>query len=129
MTPPTITRTSKSSQPPGRLPMLMNAFVWPGSGQFIHRRWLAGSACAAGFLVAAAFFFIAFFRLLAAYYGLWLHFDSNTPPEHPSFRGILVWFAVGIVLYVVALVDSYVTYIRVRSDWNARQRGAVNCEQ
>ena len=103
---------------PGRLPVLITAFVWPGLGQFMQRRWFSAAVFSLGFLACTVVFFVLAFRILSAYYGLWLHFDNYVKPDLPL-RGVLVSFVAGLLLYIAAIFDAYIGYVRQRSQWNA----------
>lgn len=106
---------------PTRLPVFLTAFVWPGSGQFVQRRWLPAVFYTVGFLVCSAFFCIHAVRLLVAYYGVWLEFNTYRQPELPV-RPMLGWFVAVLILYVASVVDVFAGYIRQRTEWNARAR-------
>jgi hypothetical protein len=107
---------------PSRLSIVLTALVWPGFGQLLQKRWAAGLLYAFGFLGCAAWFFVEAFLILRVYYGLWFDFDANQAPPPLPLRGLLLSFALGLLVYFVALLDSYLGYVRQRSAWNARQR-------
>ena len=106
---------------PTRLPVLLTAFVWPGSGQFAQRRWVPAIFYAVGFLICTVLFCIYAVKMLQAYYGIWLHFDTYEKPELPI-RPMLVWFGAALVLYVVSVVDALAGYLKQRAEWNRRAR-------
>jgi 4-amino-4-deoxy-L-arabinose transferase-like glycosyltransferase len=108
----------------GRLPLLMTAFVWPGVGQFVQRRWLAGTVFALAFLICSAVFFVQLFRILIAYYGLWLNFDSQKAPQMPSLVGLAVSLGIALALYVAAIVDVQLAQVRLRMRENLRRAAA-----
>jgi hypothetical protein len=116
----------KADGSPSRVPMMMNAFVWPGVGQVIQRRWIAASIYLAGFLISTVFFCVHAVRIMTAYYNLWLRFDSNQPVDPPSYRGLLAWLLMGILIYVAALVDSYIAYVHARTQWKLRGAGTLS---
>jgi hypothetical protein len=107
---------------PTRLPILLTAFVWPGVGQFVQRRWIPAVFFTVGFLICAVCFFSYAVRLIVAYYGTGLHFDTFKKPELPI-RPMVVWFVVAVVLSVAAIVDAFVGYVGQRSKWNRRRHG------
>ena len=111
---------------PSRLPLMMNAFGLPGIGQCLQRRWIAAAVFLLGSLLSAVFFFVHAYRILASFYNLWLRFDSNEPIELPSCRGLVIWLAIGIAVYVAALADAYQAYVRARTQWNLRRSGRAN---
>ena len=105
---------------PTRLPVLMTAFVWPGIGQFMQQRRLPAVVFTLGFLASATFFFVYAFRIMKAYYSLWLDFNTYQAPPMP-WRSLLVSFLIGMLLYVGSVLDAYLGYIRQRSQWNQKK--------
>jgi hypothetical protein len=97
-----------------RLPILLSAFVMPGAGQFMQRRWAAAWLCALGFLFSFIMFACYAVRVLTAYYALWLKFDNYQAAPMP-FKALGAWFLISMAIYVAGLVDTFAAQIRAHS--------------
>ena len=90
--------------------MFLSAFVCPGAGQLMQRRWLAAALYGTAFLVP--FFYLAsyvLYRLLTNLKNVisW-NFDSADKPVEPmSFANILIPFLVAMVVYIAGLFDTH----------------------
>lgn len=103
----------KAAQPGKSLlsPMVLSALVYPGAGQLMQRRWVAGiffitvSTIATGWLVRTVYV------VLKAYYGL--AFDPmNVPVNVPGLAALLVPFFVWLAVYVAGMVDTAIATYR-----------------
>lgn len=92
-------------------PIILSAFVFPGAGQLMQRRWVAAGAFAIVFTVGFAGFLFYAFRVIAAFYAMAFDFDHN-PPEDLSFRPAGIFFGCTILVYIVNVVDAYQAYRR-----------------
>ena len=90
--------------------MLLSAFVCPGVGQLVQRRWLAGAL----FLLAFAAAFVVFMgvagSLITSYYRMGFEFETYEPDIHPG--RVLPAFVVALAIYVVNLVDVAAAHFR-----------------
>ena len=93
---------------PGRMPMVLSAFVYPGLGQLVQRRWLAGflflvtfTIC---FVMLAINVIVPLFKTLNAVMAF-ANDGSNEKFGGISPLGILVPFVLSIVIYIANVVD------------------------
>ena len=87
------------------LPMLLSAFVYPGVGQCVQRRWTAGIAYGVLFTLACGWFCVGAFPILAVYYSLLRDDATVGVPESGAVPRLLVAFALMLIIYVINLVD------------------------
>lgn len=105
---------------PSRTAIILTALVWPGLGQFIQSRWRAGALYALGFLAALTVFAIDAFKILAVYYHVWADFNSFEVTALPL-RNMLIAFGFGLIVYIAAVMDCVVAYMRQRTAWKQKQ--------
>jgi hypothetical protein len=92
-----------------RLPILLSAFVFPGSGQLLQKRWIAGSIIIGCFLITFTGVLIAGFKNIIAYYQFGLAGDD---PEMSSPRTLITWFIIALILYIINLCDVLMARFR-----------------
>ena len=90
---------------PSRLPILLSA-VFPGLGQCMQKRWVAGCFYGLTTLAALVMFVVEVVRLMVSYYRLM--FESL--PEAPSAGPFLIWFGVTLTLFLISLWDTQRTF-------------------
>lgn len=103
------------------MPIMMSAFGYPGAGQLMQRRWLWAAVYALAFTVCLVFFCVYVFRIISAYYSLWLDFDKSTTPGRLPVREVLVSLLASVVVYVAALIDTHAAYRRACAAWAGRR--------
>ena len=93
----------------GRLPIMLSAFVYPGAGQFMQRRWGAGLAYASIFtvlfLTLAVSVLWPLFRNLNAVLGSDFMRGAEEPLQRISVPAVLVSFTLALMAYILNLVD------------------------
>jgi hypothetical protein len=113
--PPAVNRPPKLA--PGRRwavsPLMLSALVYPGLGQLVQRRWLAGTAAILGFTVSTGWFLVAAARAALAYYALAFDFEGAAGSAVRP-RDIVVPFGVALAVYVAAVIDTAVADARTR---------------
>lgn len=87
-----------------KVPFLLSAFVCPGAGQFMQRRWLAGSFFMAGFLGGFSWVMFAALRIIAAYYSMAFDIDAEMPDNIES-TALIPPLILAVVFYVLNLFD------------------------
>lgn len=85
--------------------MLLSALVYPGAGQLMQRRWMAGAGFALVFTLPIAWFIVEVVRVLGAYYAFMIDFKGATG-EAPGGMAILVPFLLSLAIYLAGLVDT-----------------------
>lgn len=87
--------------------MLTSAFICPGTGQLIQRRWLAGSFFMVGFLWG--FFWVMFvaFRTIAAYYSFASDIDAQIP-ENTGATAFIAPVSLALSFYILNLFEMIV---------------------
>lgn len=114
--------SARSSPPPPRIPpgrrwgvspLMLSALVYPGVGQLVQRRWLAGAAAIVAFTASFAWFLVRAAQAAMAYYRFAFDFNEATgSPVRP--RDIIVPFVVALAVYVAAVIDAAVADARAR---------------
>lgn len=97
----------------GMGPVFLSAVVFPGVGQWMQRRWVAGSAYAVVFGVAFGWLIVRCLKVLKAYYDLAFDFNHATG-EAPSLVAIVIPFVLSMAIYLVNLVDTAIAGRRRR---------------
>lgn len=101
-------------------PVFVSAAVFPGFGQVLQGRWLAGICHMTLFGMAFAWFIARFLKVFMAYYRFAFDFDHATG-EAPSARAILVPFAVSVLFYLVSLADTVIAARRQAAGERSRR--------
>ncbi|MEI6563159.1 MAG: hypothetical protein WCO42_02490 [bacterium] len=97
----------------GFSPMLLSAAVYPGTGQLMQRRWVAGILFVVSSTGVLGWFLLKVIVILKAYYGL--AFDpANVPAEPPHAGAMLMPLLVWILIYLAGLVDTVMGTYRKR---------------
>jgi hypothetical protein len=110
-----------SDRPPSRTPVMMSALGYPGAGQFMQKRWLAGLLYGLAFTAGFVAFAVYMFRIIAAFYSLGLDFENAAPPAHLPVRGAVFSLAAALAVYAAALADTYAAYRRACTTWARRK--------
>ena len=99
---------------PGRTisPMLLSAVVYPGAGQLMQRRWVAGVCMAAVFSVFFGWMVVEVYAVLKAYYAFMTDFKGATG-EAPGAASIILPFILSTAVYVAGLVDTSIAEYRI----------------
>ena len=93
-----------------RIPILLSAFICPGVGQFVQRRWIAGVLFSITFAAAFVVFMGVAGSLIISYYRMGFEFETYEPDIHPG--RLLPSFIVAIAIYVINLVDVASAHFR-----------------
>lgn len=107
----------KDDDRPSRLALYLSALVWPGAGQFVQKRWLAGLFYAVVFSVCFVFLIIAIFAPMFWNLRLAMEFADTGKGDafHPiSFAKIFLWLGLSALVYIAGLLDTFVSYRRPR---------------
>jgi hypothetical protein len=95
---------------PSRGAILLSSFVYPGVGQFVQRRWLAGLFFGAAFTTLFVLLMVACARIIIAYYRLGL--NGEMPDGMPSVLPVLGCFGASLVVYLANVGDTYLAHKR-----------------
>jgi hypothetical protein len=93
-----------------RAPMFLSAFVCPGAGQLMQKRWLAAAIFGAGFLVP--FLYLTTYVLYHMFTNLknvigWDFSSADKPVEPLSFASIFAPFLIAMAVWVIGLFDTH----------------------
>jgi len=94
-----------------RLPVILSCLVFPGLGQMVQRRWLAGVVFAALFTTCLVGLFTSI--IVPLYHNLQVALTlAENSGAGGGFRpisipGVLSWLAAGFVTYLVNALDAY----------------------
>lgn len=90
---------------------MLSVFVYPGAGQFVQKRWIAGSLFAILFTLFFILLAVGVITPLFAYLNHTLDFaaargmGSNIEPPGISLTKVVVYFLAGMVVYFANLAD------------------------
>ncbi len=93
--------------------MLLSALVYPGTGQLMQRRWVAGIGFAFVFTIGFVWFVVEIAGVLKAYYAFAVDFKGATG-KAPGVGALLLPLALCTVIYMAGLVDTAVASYRMR---------------
>ncbi len=103
---------------PTRLGVTLSV-VYPGLGQFVQRRYVAGTA----FLMTATAMFImlvvSFIAIIVNYYRLWL--APSEVEVAPMVVRFMTWFGLLLIVYAAAVMDAYLAYRRQSREWASKK--------
>ena len=99
-------------KPASRTPILLSAFICPGAGQFVQKRWLAGTVFVVGFLWGFCWLLLIAGRIIISFYRMAIEFDTYEP-DAPNAAAILPPFAVALLFYLIGLIDTFVAQQRI----------------
>ena len=102
---------NKKSAKPTSMPIFLSALVFPGAGQFIQKRWIAGTLFSLTFLITFILFCIQAGQLIIAYYRMGFEFDTFEPGEIHLSR-MLITFAVAMLIYIINIFDTAIAQVR-----------------
>ena len=106
---------SNASVSPSRLAIYLSALVYPGSGQFVQKRWLVGLFYAIIFSICAGFLIVAIFEPMFANLRIVMDFADTGKGDdfHPiSFVKVFSWLGISFLVYLAGLLDTYAAYCR-----------------
>ena len=106
--------------PPTRLAVLFSAVVYPGAGQFLQRRWLAGSLCGGTFTAAFVGFIVEMVRIMHAY--LSTAFFDTPPDAPPGYRRLLMFAFASLVFFTIGLIDTIQAHQRALRRFQSASR-------
>ena len=109
---------------PTRTAILLSAVISPGAGQFVQRRWAAGTVHLIVFLICIVFFLVEIIRPMAT--NILISIDiaaNNSDAALVNFRvgHILLWLGLSLAVYLASLLDTAAAYYRQCRQW-AQQR-------
>jgi len=96
---------------PSRMPILLSAMVFPGIGQFVQKRWVAGLLFFLLFLAAFSVFCTVAFGLIADYYRMGFEFET-CEPEPVHLERLLASFGIAMLIYVANVIDAAIAHFR-----------------
>jgi hypothetical protein len=97
-----------------RIPVVLSVLLFPGSGQLLQRRWIAGGAFLLFFLSAFLWVMISAGLNIVSYYRLGFEFETYDP-EPISLFNLLLAFGVAVSIYIANIIDVSVAQHRIRS--------------
>ena len=86
-------------------PVLLSAIIYPGLGQMVQRRWIAGSVYAILYTIVFGWLMIRSFGILKIYYELAFDFN-NAAGQVPKLSAIAWPFLFSILVYLASLIDT-----------------------
>lgn len=96
---------------PSRVPIVLSAFVFPGVGQLLQRRWRAALGFGLGFLASFALFLFFAGWIIVAYYAVGLYGAEGAGLLAPLV-GFAICLGLAFAVYAAGVVDTYGAYVR-----------------
>lgn len=119
----TVRQKPESNQGrPSRAPVFLSAFVFPGAGQLVQRRWAAAVFFGAGFIVTFIIFVVYMARIIGSYYAIAFADDAGRPPDVPLTQA-RVTFALAMMVYAAGVIDAHRAYRTSGRQWAGRHLG------
>lgn len=87
-----------------RIPVLLSAFVCPGVGQFMQKRWVAGGIFSVGFLWGFFWLMILAIKIIIDFYRLAFEFDTYEPAM-PNLLSFIAPVLISFIFYLASLFD------------------------
>lgn len=92
----------------GRLPLIVSAFVYPGAGQFMQRRWVPAVFFSASFTALLLWLLfgviVPLFRTLQSVLD-WASTGADEPLAPISMLNVLIPFLAALLIYLANLAD------------------------
>lgn len=114
--------TQNSPKPTSKIPILLSAFICPGAGQLVQRRWIAGALFSITFAAAFVIFMVVAGSLIVSYYRMGFEFETYEPDIHPD--RLLPAFMVATVIYLINLLDVTSAHFRTCRETAEKQFSA-----
>ena len=108
---------------PSRAPIAVSAFVCPGVGQMMQRRWVAGAVYLVAFLAVVVLALRYVVKAMSAWYGLVALDGSDAAGGGaimPSAARAVLLLLAAVVIQVVCAIDAWLAYLRRRREWALR---------
>ena len=88
--------------------LLLSSFVYPGAGQFVQKRWIAGILFSALFTVLLGAVIVN--TLTPMVHNMtaaldWAQQKANRPFELISLPGVIIPFLLALIVYIANIVD------------------------
>jgi len=112
---------------PTRTAIILSAVMPPGTGQFVQRRWMAGTIYLTAFLICIVFFLVEIIRPMVTNILISIDVAANkSDAALVNFRvgQILIWFGLALAVYLASLLDTTAAYYRQCRQW-AQQRSPL----
>ena len=112
---------------PSKHSIMVSAFVMPGAGQCMQKRWVAGIAYAVAIIIAVVGALIYAMKILKVYYGMLDidRVDNGNASVTQYLPPMFTWFAVTLVVYAMNVFDTWLSYNRQLKKWLTAQRSLI----
>jgi formylglycine-generating enzyme required for sulfatase activity len=117
------TKKAKDAAAPGVMPIILSA-AQPGVGQFMQRRWIAGTFYCVAFMVCLILVVIPIFKALWQYWQTAFEFLDRQPNQSIagiSWRSVAIPLVTGMVIWIVGIVDTFIAYRHDCEAWSRRK--------
>ncbi len=102
----------KSIRHSSKYAIFLSAAVYPGAGQMLQKRWLAGIFFAVSFTVMFIAFIIIMGGIIMEFYSLGFDFsNSQVNPDTPTGDAISAFVAT-LIIYIINIIDAHAAYRR-----------------
>lgn len=108
---------------PSRIPVFLSALFFPGAGQFMQKRWVAGLFYMLTFTGAALIFIMTVMGPLIENMRIAIEVadGSNEPFVQTHLIKAMLYFALAMVIYAINVISAWRTYMAQMSDWRERK--------
>ena len=91
--------------------MLLSAFVCPGAGQFMQRRWVAGLIFSSGFLIGFCWLMGVAGKIIISYYRM--AFEIDYEPVTPNLMAMFPPLVIAVTFYLINLFDVLLAQLHI----------------
>ena len=90
--------------------IFLSAAVYPGAGQMLQKRWLAGLFFALSFTIMFTAFVIIMGGIIMEFYSLGFDFSNSQVNPHPPIGDAVSSFIATFIIYIINIIDAYTAY-------------------
>jgi len=112
--------TCSGMREPSRAPIAVSAFVCPGIGQMMQKRWIAGSIYLVVFLAIVVLALVYVLKVMSAWYGLITFDGADTDIRGsimPSAVKAVALLLAALAVQIACVIDSWIAYLHLRREW------------
>ena len=128
--PPLDTRhlTLNPQKKPSKYPILVSAFICPGAGQGMQKRWIPAVIYGLSFIICFALFLIYVFRIIFSFYQMGFGFSEVSREEELTHKiatakfGAVLTFISSTVIWLISLFDTFYGYLRACAKYNKNKQ-------
>ncbi|MDF7807256.1 hypothetical protein P4E94_07400 [Pontiellaceae bacterium B12219] len=104
-----------------RMPIYLSAFGFPGLGQFVQKRWLAGILFTTTFMIGFIWILILAIRNIIELYSMAFSSDLLYEPTPFPLTAFIEPLLIAFIAYLVSLFDVFLAQQRIATRWHEEE--------